>query len=215
MTSRRANVLSLVFIGIVVAMAAFLYAGLPDPMPSHWNTQGQVDGYLPRFWGVSLLPLIAIGVMLVMRIIPLISPKGFRSGPFAGVLNIFQVMMVGFTSAVGVLVLLEAKGLGVPLNEVIFIALGLLFIATGRFFGKLRKNLYLGIRTPWTLASDEVWNRTHRLGGRLFVLMGVVMMLGAWFPGLAGWTVGFVVVIAVVPVVYSYFIFRRIRAFGQ
>lgn len=215
MKTRLANLLSLACIGIVVVVAAFVYPSMPDPMPSHWNAQGQVDGYLPRFWGVALLPLAALAVMLVMRIIPLISPKGFRIGPFAGVLNIFQVMMVGFMSLVGVLVLLEAKGLDVRLNEVIFIALGLLFIGIGLYFGKIRKNFFLGIRTPWTLASDEVWNRTHRLGGRLFVLMGLVMMLGAFFPALAGWTVGFVLVIAVVPVVYSYIVYRRVEGFGD
>lgn len=211
MTTRRANVLSLIFIGIVVALGAILYPGLPDPMPSHWNMQGEIDGYVPKLWGVWLMPSAALGLMLVMRIIPVISPKGFKIGPFVGVLNIFQVVLVGFTSLVGILVLLEAKGLDVRLNEVILIAVGLLFIVQGNYFGKIRKNFFLGIRTPWTLASDEVWSRTHRLGGRLFVLMGLVLLVGAFFPLHAGWIVGVVLVIAFVPLVYSFVVYRRVE----
>lgn len=213
MTTRRANVLSLIFIGIVVVLGAWFYPGLPDPMPSHWNAQGEVDGYLPKFWGVLLLPLVAIALMLVMRVIPLISPKGFRISPFLGVLNIFQVVMVAFMSLVGVLVLLEAKGIDARLNEVIFIAMGLMFIVVGNYFGKIRKNFFLGIRTPWTLASDEVWSRTHRLGGRLFVLMGSVLLFGVFFPLQAEWLVGGVLVVAFVPLVYSYVIYRRVEGF--
>jgi len=211
MTRNRANLLSYLFIIAAVGVAAFLYPSLPDPMPSHWNMHGEVDGYTSKLWGVTILPLSAILVFVVMRLIPVISPKGYRTESFANVLHIFQVTIVGFTSLVAILVLLEAKGINVYINKVIYGALGALFIVMGNYFGKIRKNFFLGIRTPWTLASDEVWARTHRLAGRLFVLLGVFMLAGI-FVTLQPWLlIGMIVVIALVPVVYSYLVYRRVE----
>ena len=215
MTRDRANLLSYLFIIAAVAVAAFLYPSLPDPLPSHWNMHGEVDGYTSKLWGVTILPLSAILVFVVMRLIPVISPRGYRTGSFANVLHIFQVTMVGFTSLVAILVLLEAKGINVYINKVIFGALGILFIVMGNYFGKIRKNFFLGIRTPWTLSSDEVWARTHRLAGRLFVLLGVFMLAGI-FVTLQPWLlIGMIVAIVLVPVVYSYLVYRRVEGFGN
>jgi uncharacterized membrane protein len=215
MTRDRANLLSYLFIIAAVAVAAFLYPSLPDPMPSHWNMHGEVDGYTSKLWGVTILPLSAILVFVVMRLIPVISPRGYRTGSFANVLHIFQVTMVAFTSLVAILVLLEAKGVDVYINKVIFGALGVLFIVMGNYLGKIRKNFFLGIRTPWTLSSDEVWARTHRLAGRLFVLLGVFMLAGI-FVTLQPWLlIGMIVAIVLVPVVYSYLVYRRVEGFGN
>ena len=149
-----------------------------------------------------------------MKVIPVISPRGFRTENFAGVVNIFMVTLVGFTSGVALLVLLEASGRNVYINEMIFAGIGLLFIVMGNYLGKVRKNFFLGIRTPWTLASDEVWNRTHRLGGRIFVLIGFFMFLNAFFRFPESWLVGSIVVVALIPVVYSYILYRKIEGFA-
>jgi uncharacterized membrane protein len=215
MTRDRANLLSYLFIIAAVAVAAFLYPSLPDPMPSHWNMHGEVDGYTSKLWGVTILPLSAILVFVVMRLIPVISPRGYRTESFANVLHIFQVTMVGFTSLVGILVLLEAKGINVYINTVILGALGVLFIVMGNYFGKIRKNFFLGIRTPWTLSSDEVWARTHRLAGRLFVLLGVFMLTGIFVTPQPWLLIGMIVAIVLVPVVYSYLVYRRVEGFGN
>jgi uncharacterized membrane protein len=214
MTRDRANFFSYLFIVAAVGVAAFLYPNLPDSIPSHWNVQGEVDGYLPKPWGVIVLPLVAILVFVIMRLIPVISPKGYRTESFANVMHIFQVTMVGFMSLVSILVLLAASGVDVPINGAIFAALGTMFIVLGNYFGKIRKNFFLGIRTPWTLASDEVWARTHRLGGRLFVLQGLVMLSGVLFEVPVALLLGMVGVIVVVPVVYSYLVYRRVEGFG-
>jgi uncharacterized membrane protein len=211
MTRNRANFLSYLFIVAAVGVAAWLYPSLPEQVPSHWNVEGEVDSHLSKPWGVIVLPLSAILVFVVMRLIPVISPKGYRTEPFANVLHIFQVAMVGFMSLVAILVLLEASGVNVYINKAIFGALGVLFVVIGNYFGKIRKNFFLGIRTPWTLANDEVWARTHRIGGRLFVLYGLIMFAGIFaalppviFPVMIG-------VIILVPVAYSYAAYRKIE----
>jgi uncharacterized membrane protein len=213
MTRDRANLLSYLFIIAAVAVAAWLYPNLPDAVPSHWNVRGEVDRYISKPWGVVVLPLAAILVFVVMRLIPVISPKGYRTGPFANVLHIFQVATVGFMSLVAVLVLLEAGGIDVYINKVIFGALGTLFIVMGNYFAKIRKNFFLGIRTPWTLACDEVWARTHRVAGRLFVLYGLIMLAGVFVAIPAALFVVMVAVIVLVPVPYSYLAYRKVEGF--
>lgn len=215
MTSLRTNVLCLIFIGTVLAIAAYLYPSLPEQIPTHWNLAGEVDDYTPKPWGVLLLPLAAVFVFIVMKLIPVISPKGFRTDQFTGVVNIFTVTLVGFMSAVALLVLLAATGRDVHMNEIIFAGVGILFIILGNYLGKVRKNFFLGIRTPWTLASDEVWNRTHRLGGWIFVLIGFFLFFNAFIRLPEALLIGSIVVVALVPVVYSFVLYRRVEGFEE
>ena len=215
MTTLRTNVLSLTFIAITIAVAAYLYPSLPEQIPTHWNIQGEVDDYTPKPWGVLIMPLAAVFIFVIMKLIPVISPKGFRTDQFMDVVNIFTVTLVGFMSGIGLLVLLAASGRNVHINEMVFAGVGLLFIVLGNYLGKVRKNFFIGIRTPWTLASDEVWNRTHRLGGWVFVLIGFFMFLNAFIQFPEGWLIGSIVVVALVPVVYSYVLYRKIEGFQE
>lgn len=215
MTTVRTNVLCLIFIAITIAVAVYLYPSLPEQIPTHWNFEGEVDDYTPKPWGVMIMPLAAVFVFVIMKLIPVISPKGFRTDQFTGVVNIFTVTLVGFMSAVALLVLLAAGGRNVHINEMIFAGMGVLFIVLGNYLGKVRKNFFIGIRTPWTLASDEVWNRTHRLGGWIFVLIGFFMFLNAFIQFPEGWLIGSIVVVALVPIVYSFVLYRKIEGFEE
>ncbi len=214
MTTWRANGLCFLFIGVAIAVAAYLYPDLPDQIPTHWNINGEVDDYTAKPWGVAIMPLAAIFVFVVMRLIPVISPQGFRTDSFMDVVNVFTVVIVGFMSGVAILVLLEANGQDVRINEMIFAGVGLMFVVLGNYMGKVRKNFFIGIRTPWTLASDEVWSRTHRLGGKVFVLIGIFMMLNSLVRFPVQWLIASIVVVALVPVIYSYVIYRRIEGFS-
>ncbi len=214
MTTFRANVICFLLIFAAVGVAIFLYADLPDQIPTHWNLDGEVDDYTAKPWGVAILPLAAILVFVIMRLIPVISPKGFRTDKFMDVINVFTVAMVGFMCGVAVLVLLEANGQDVRINEMIFAGVGLLFIVLGNYMGKVRKNFFIGIRTPWTLASDEVWSRTHRLGGKVLILIGLFMMLNGFVRFSERWLMAAIIAAALVPVVYSYVIYRNIEGFA-
>ncbi len=213
MTRKTTDLLCLLCVAVPVLLAAWLWPELPDPMPSHWNAAGDVDGTLPKFWGVAVTPLVAVGVWLLFRLIPLISPKGFRTDEFPDVLQVFLLASVAFTSLVGVLVILAAIGIDVRMNQVILAAMGLLFMVIGNFLGKVRKNFFIGIRTPWTLASDEVWGRTHRLAARLFVLGGAVMLVGGLLKLPPMWLVAVILLSAFYPVLYSFLLYRRLEGF--
>ncbi len=215
MTTFRANVICFLFIIVAVAVAAYLYPSLPEQIPTHWNFAGEVDDYMAKPWGVIILPLSAILVFVTMRLIPVISPKEYRTDKFMDVINVFTVTLVGFMSCVAVLVLLVANGADVRFNEMIYGGVGLLFIVLGNYMGKVRKNFFIGIRTPWTLASDEVWSRTHRVGGKVFIVVGMFLMLNSFIPFQAHWVIAAIVTVAVIPVIYSYVIYRRIEGFAR
>lgn len=215
MNKIRADVISLVFVATAFIVAAVLYPSLPEQIPTHWNASGEVDGYMKKPGGVLIMPAMALITYVIMKVIPVISPKGFRTDKFSDVIAVLQVTLVGFMSIVAVLVLLEARGLNVRINEMIIAGTGLLFVIIGNYLGKVRKNFFIGIRTPWTLASDEVWNRTHRIGGKLFMLSGVIIWIGALLGLPLTWTVGVAVGLVLIPVVYSYFLYRRIEGFDS
>jgi len=213
MNKIRADIISTLFIIATLVVAAILYPSLPEMIPTHWNAQGEIDGYMKKPGGVLMMPAMALITFIIMKIIPVISPKGFRTDKFSDVIGVLQVTLVGFMSIVAILVLLEAHGLNVLINEVIIAGVGLLFVVIGNYLGKVRKNFFIGIRTPWTLASDEVWNRTHRMGGKLFMLSGVIIWLGALLRLPLTWTVGVAVGLVLIPVVSSYFLYRQIEGF--
>ena len=213
MNKRTANWISYLVILSLAVMAAVLWDTLPDPIPSHWNAAGEVDDTMPKLPGTLLLVVLPLLIMGVFRLIPLISPQGFRIDQFMGVLYLLQTVTVLFTATVSAVVLLYAIGIELDMTVIVTSGTGLLLVVIGNQLGKVRKNFFIGIRTPWTLASDEVWAKTHRLGGWLMVIAGLVMCIGA-ITGLSlEYLVIAVVVLVLVPVVYSYFAYRRIEGF--
>ncbi len=215
MKTRTADLLCLASVAVVSGVAGVLYGDLPDPVPTHWNAAGDVDGYTGKPWGVIILPISAVGLWLLMKAIPHMSPKGYGTREFQGVVNLLQVMMVAFMSAIGVLALLAANGANIPIDVVIPIGVGLLFIALANYFGKLRKNFFIGIRTPWTIASDEVWARTHRLAAKTFTLAGLIMASSAFYRPMPWVILVAVFIAAIVPILYSWWLYRKLEGFDN
>ena len=214
MSTRLANIISLIGIVVLAAYVAWMYPALPDPMPTHWNAAGEVDDYSSKLWGTLIIGSMPILTFLLFKIIPVISPRGFRTESFTGTLNILMAAMVFFSCIVGIAAIRGAHDATINISTFIFVAVGMLFMIIGNFLGKVRKNFFLGIRTPWTLASDEVWAKTHRLGGWCFVLAGAIMIVMAFIGPSMSWMIYLIVAIALAPVVYSYFAYRSIEGFG-
>jgi len=195
-------------------LAAAMYRVLPDPMPSHFGMDGRPDDFLPKFWGVFLFPLVMLATTLLLAVLPKISPRGFEMERFAGTWKILRLTMLGFLLLIEVLVLDAARS-GRPLSHRVVIgAVGLLFVVIGNFLGKVTRNFFAGIRTPWTLANEEVWLRTHRLAGKLFVAAGLLIAasgLLTFTPMLLIGMAGAIGAAALIPVVYSYFVYRKLE----
>ena len=214
MNTRIANLISLVSIVLLAAYVAWMYPSLPDPMPTHWDAAGQANDYMAKPWGAAVLAAIPVFMFVIFKLIPVISPRGFRTESFTEVLNILMTASVLFGSIIGIVSIQAALGANFNISTMVLVAVGLLLMVLGNFMGKVRKNFFIGIRTPWTLASDEVWAKTHRLGGWCFVLAGAAMVLMALLAPNVKWIVYIVVVLALVPVAYSYIAYRRIEGFA-
>ena len=214
MTTRIANIISILSIVALAAYIALMYSGLPDPMPTHWNAAGEVDGYSSKPVGAAIIASIPVLSFVIFKLIPVISPRGFRTESFTGTLNIIMVATVLFGCVLGVGLVRASHDTSINISSFVYVAVGLLFVVMGNFLGKVRKNFFLGIRTPWTLASDEVWAKTHRLGGWCFVIAGVFMAIMGVVAPTSTWFIAAIIAIALIPVVYSFFAYRKIEGFA-
>jgi uncharacterized membrane protein len=211
MSTRTTVILTLIIIAAAVALSLGVYGNLPERVASHWNIDDQVDGSMSRFWGAFLMPLITLAMLGLFLLIPAIDPMKANIAQFRGQFNLFIALIVAFMLYLHVLTILWNLGAqSFRMSAALLPAMGLLFVFVGVMLRRARRNFSIGIRTPWTLSSDGVWDKTHRLGAVLFIASGVLAAMGAFFPGrLAYWFVlGPVIASSLFLVVYSYFLWR-------
>lgn len=205
---------AVVTVAAMFLLQAVLAERLPDPLPSHWNAAGAIDGTLPKRVGLWLLPGLWALLVAGSALLPRLSPDGFSIAPFAAVFRRFVLAFALF--GLWLTAAIDAVCLGYPVSvpRHAVAATGMLFLVFGHGMGALTPNFYVGIRTPWTLADAGVWARTHQLGGRLWLAAGVLMLLAAATLPLKATLavlVGAIAVSALVPVVYSFAISPRPR----
>ena len=205
-----ASRLSLALVVLCLLLVLALWTRLPDPMPTHWNIEGKVDGYMPKPWGPLVMPLAMLFVHALMSLLPLLSPRALQGDVQRRLLGQIQLSITAFLFVVTASSMLVALGVAVPFNRVLSAALGALVIGLGVAMAELPKNGVVGIRTPWTLANDEVWQRTHALGARLFILAGLLALVG----GAMGLHLMPIMIAlgtaAVAPVFYSFRLYRKV-----
>jgi uncharacterized membrane protein len=199
---------------VAAAMWAFalgIYARLPQRIPSHWNLQGEVDGWMDKPWGPFMQPAIATLMLGLLWLLPRIDPRRANVERFAEDRRLLINLIILFMAVVQAATFAHALGWPVQVDRVILASIGLLFVGLGNYLPRIRSNWFMGIRTPWTMDNERVWRATHRVGGRTFVAAGLVMALAALLPEpLREWTAGGAIAVAVaVPLVYSYVAYRR------
>jgi len=207
--------LPLTFLIASFAVVLVLYGRMPDRVPTHWNIRGEVDGWMPKPWGPLALPLIQAGTLAVLAVAPLLSPKTASMAPFARPYSILVSAISGFMFALNTVVCLVAAGVELDVIQLVSLASGVLFLIIGNFLGKLTKNYFAGIRTPWTLENDEVWHRTHRLGGKLFVLGGLFTIVSAFMGMGLPVLMATVAATTIVTTAYSYVIYKKLTRSPQ
>jgi uncharacterized membrane protein len=179
-------------------------------MASHWNVLGEVDGYISRFWGVFLLPLVSFLMFLFFLVIPRIDPLKANIAKFRKYFDGFIVLITLFLLGIYKFSLLWNLGTKLDILTFLPIAIGILFYYCGVLTENAKRNWFIGIRTPWTMSSDAVWEKTHRLGGKLFKASGIIAVLGIFF---RDWAFYFTIIpalfTAIYSSVYSYLEFRH------
>jgi uncharacterized membrane protein len=210
MSNKTTAIISFSLIALALAVGLALYAQLPDPMPSHWNAAGEVDGHMPKFWGVFLMPIIMVVLVPLFFAIPQIDPLKANIAKFRGAFNWFIVAFVVYMLFVYGLTLAAALGYQFNMTYMLLPVVGLLFIGIGYMMGKAKRNFFIGIRTPWTLSSDTVWDETHKFGAKMFMIAGVVTIVSAFLGKFGVWLLlAAILTAAFVPIVYSYILWRR------
>lgn len=216
MSTKTTTLLVILLIGLATGLGLILWPRLPAQMASHWNIQNQVDGYLPRFWGVLMLPIMTIGLYLLFLLIPLIDPLKDNIAKFRAAFNTFIFLLMVFLVYIYLLTLAFNLGYRFRMSLAMLPALGGFFFYVGIMLGKVKRNWFIGIRTPWTLSSDTVWEETHRLGGILFKISGILAISGTFFGAYAIWFVMLPLLgSSIFLVIYSYRLYqcenRRLR----
>lgn len=205
------------YIAILIMAAQLLisvvtYPLLPAIVPSHWNMAGQVDAYSSKLFISIFFPLLSVGLYTFTRGLFIIGPRLGNQPKYAN-LAVINIILVGVLLLMLVMHLAStAISLGMPIDITLVVSLSvnLLFIFIGNYIVKLRRNFWGGIRTPWTLASDTVWERTHRLGGWMFVLGGLLGLVLSFIPPLRFWSlISITLIVSLVPIVYSYIAYQR------
>jgi uncharacterized membrane protein len=197
---------------IVLAMAivgAWLFESLPEQVPSHWNAAGEVDDYMGKTLATVLIPGITLLMAVLFPILGWIDPLKKNYEKFKRAWGVLQVSIIAFMAYVYFVTMYAALNSGLDVGTFIIAGVGVLFVLIGYCIGEIKRNYFVGIRTPWTLHNEKVWDKTHQLGKWCFMGAGVVLFANAFFL----WhtvAVMFVAVIlaSVVPIIYSYLIYR-------
>lgn len=207
----RSEIVPLAAVIGAVAVSATSYGSLPERVITHWNFYGQADGWSSRDFHVFFFPILLAGMYALFLFLPAIDPRKERYQEFAGTYNVIRGMIMSVLFLVYLVATLVNLGYDIDVSRTVPLLIGALMIVMGNYMGKLKSNWFVGIRTPWTLSSEKVWQKTHRLGGVLFVLFGLIMMAMPHLTRKYGMIL-FVIAISVtvlVPIVASYIFYKK------
>jgi len=207
------NWLAVALILSLYVLGYFLYPHLPEQVPSHWNIEGEVDGYSSRTFHVLFFPSMILFLYIIMAFAPVLDPRPESYKKFLGVYEGFRWLMIGFLVLLYVTTTLFALGYPLSIGKIIRFVLGLLLALMGNYFGKIRHNYTFGIKTPWTLASEEVWNTTHRISGPLWVVVGLIWMLSIFIAEKLAFAIamGSLMIVTIYGYAYSYVLFQKLK----
>lgn len=207
---RRIEIIILGIILLSFIVSIYSYPQMPEKVASHWNAQGQVNGYMPKFWGLFLAPFILVGLALLFAAIPRIDPLKENIQKFRKYYDGFIILFFIFMLSIHFQIILWNLGIRISPNVIIPISIGILFFYTGVLCENAKRNWFIGIRTPWTLSSERVWEKTHKVGGKLFKIAGVIAFIGVFFQNYALFFILIPAVLtAIYTIVYSYIQYQK------
>ncbi len=215
MLTSRYFLISVLLMAAATVATLIVYPSLPGHIATHWDINNRPNGYSPK----ALLFLIGPGwmalVMGIMYCLPWLSPKRFEVDTFRSTYLYIMLLIVAMQAYVYAIILWAGTGHEVNVGRAILGGLSLLFILMGNVMGKIRRNFYIGVRTPWALADDRVWNATHRFAAKTFVVGGIAGLLLAAL-GVGGW-VQLIPLLCVVllPVAYSLMLYKQMEKRGE
>ena len=212
MTMKTRNI-QILIIGLILVSfltGAYLYSNMPEKMASHWDANGNVNGYMPKLLGLFLLPVISTILFLTFMLIPKIDPHKGNIEKFRGHFDVFILLLFVFLFYVHMLTMLWNLSYRFNIIQLLAPAFGLIIYCAGIMMENAKQNWFIGVRTPWTLSSEVVWDKTNKLAGKLFKVAGVLAVMGLIFPKYAIFLILVPVILAAVyPIIYSYQMYQQ------
>ena len=191
---------------IPVIVGLLLWDKLPDPMPSHWNIHGEVDAWSSKAFMVFGIPALMLALQWVCIFASMADPKYQNYNPKMIKLMFWICPVIGLVLCC--MVYSQAMGYSIPIEVIMPLLIGVLFIIVGNWLPKCQQTYTMGIKLPWTLASKENWNATHRFGGKVWVIGGILTMLTAFLGSF--WVMMVILALmCIIPTVYSYLYYRN------
>jgi uncharacterized membrane protein len=216
--SRLYFVLSVAAIVLTLAASAAIYSRLPEQIPTHWNLQGQVDGHGPR-QTVFLMPAVMAGLLALLFVLPWLSPKQFEIDSFRSAYWCIALALMVFLAYVQGLTIWAAIMGGVDIVRALLAGMLLMFGVIGGSLAGVRRNFWVGVRTPWTIASERVWDDTHRLAARAFVVAAAVglavLVLPLSLPAAGIAVLALIMGAAIGPAIYSLVHYKQLQSRGE
>lgn len=196
---------------ITIGFSLWTYPQLPDQVVSHWNFYGQADGWSSREFHSLFFPILLIVMYTLFSVLPKFDPNSERYTEFAGTYINIRNLILSVLFIVFIAATLSNLGYAINIGATISGTVGLLMIVLGSYFKKLKRNWFVGIRTPWTISSENVWNKTHLLGGRLFMIWGACLILAPWLSPAFAFSIlfGGIIVLIFWIFIYSYILYRN------
>ncbi len=211
------NEKSMMRIMLVIAIIPLLitvvvFNRLPDLIPMHWNVNGQIDAYYPKFPYAFAAPVIGLMIVFFMGILPKFDPKRENYDKFKSQYQFIKIFMLLFFAVIQFITLSISLGADfIRVDMVIKLMVGIMFIVIGNLLPKLKHNYFVGIKTPWTIANESVWLRSHRHGGYVWFATGLALVVLAFIPGTISAAIYFILILiaSFEPMIYSYLSYRK------
>jgi uncharacterized membrane protein len=209
---KKFHIILLVLVLVNFIASGLLYPYMPEKMASHWDMNGEANGYMTRFWGLFFTPLLTLGIIAFLLFLPKMDPmNNFRK--FNSQYEHVILVLAIFMSYIHALTIIWNLGIRFSFNIALAPAFGILFYFIGLAIGKAKQNWFMGIRTPWTLSNAKVWDKTHKLGSELFRICGFICILGVFFERLALYFMIVPIIgVSIFLVAYSYFEWKKTKA---
>jgi len=195
-------------------LCTYTWINIPEgqKIPVHWGIDGQPDRYGSKVEGLLVMPLVSIALTGLFYGIPYIEPRRLNLTASRKAYMAIALSVQIFMAVIYSVMVTAALGKKVEMDQIVPIGLGFLFLIIGNYMGKIRSNFFCGIRTPWTLSSELSWNKTHRLGGKLFMTLGALVMVSPIFSDKSlktGILLGGIIGMVVFLFAYSYWIWKN------
>jgi uncharacterized membrane protein len=209
----KKHIFPLILIGATILVWLVAFPNLPEQVPTHWNFNGEINGYSTKL--SAMLLQIAIMVLLYFSALfmPNIDPRKANYQYFIkGYKTIYNSLLAIFF-VLNILMIMNGLDHDIPMSAVGTLVIGVIFIILGNFLPQIRSNFFIGVRTPWTLSNDEIWRKTHRFMGKIFFAAGIILILATFFSGT--WkqimVIGIIVVVIIAPYVFSFLEYKKLH----